>query len=109
MWPDDETCKGHNFELIPPNPVEARYVRFKVKCARRTAVSEVQVLEFIKYEPFDLKIALPDGKDRSDIPKYNPKWEFTRPYKSDQAGPSSSAGGHDRPKGDESKGGKAKA
>jgi hypothetical protein len=109
MWPDDETCKGHNFELVPPNPVEAQYVQFKVKCARRTSVSEVQVLEFIKYEPFDLKIALPDGKDRSDVSKYNPKWEYTRPYKSGEAGASSDAGNQDTPKGGKSKSDKAKA
>ena len=27
----------------------------------------MQVLDAVKYEPFDLKLALPDGKDRSDI------------------------------------------
>jgi hypothetical protein len=26
-----------------------------------------------KYEPFDLKLALPDGTDRSDITRYNPR------------------------------------
>ena len=59
-----------NYLLIPPKPVEARYVRFDITPARFLSVSEVQVLDFIKYEPFDLKIALPDGKDRSDITQY---------------------------------------
>ena len=70
MWTDEETFCGHNFELILPKPVEARYVRYRLSPARNCEVTEVQVLDFIKYEPFDLKIALPDGKDRSDITLY---------------------------------------
>ncbi|MFB3894388.1 MAG: discoidin domain-containing protein [Phycisphaerae bacterium] len=62
MWTDEETFCAHNHELILPKPVEARYVRFKVTCARFTSISEVQVLDFIKYDPFDLRIALPDEK-----------------------------------------------
>jgi len=33
------------------------------------------------YESFDLKIALPDGKDRSDITQYNPKHTPMKPCK----------------------------
>jgi hypothetical protein len=62
MWTDEETFTAHNHELILPKPVEARYVQFKVKCARFTSISQVQALDFIKYEPFDLKIALPNEK-----------------------------------------------
>ena len=61
---------GPNYLLIPTKPVEARYVRFDITPARILSVSEVQVLDLIKYEPFDLKLALPDGKDRSDITAY---------------------------------------
>jgi hypothetical protein len=60
FWPDDETLCAHLFELIPPAPVDARYIRFKVTPARTLTVSEVEVLDFIEYEPFDLRLALPD-------------------------------------------------
>ncbi len=40
--------------------VQARYVRFKVSPERIVGISEVQALDFVKYEPFDLCIALPD-------------------------------------------------
>ena len=50
---------AHNFELIPPEPVQARYVRYKVTPERALTVSEVEVLDSIRYEPFDLRIALP--------------------------------------------------
>ncbi|HEY0455637.1 MAG TPA: discoidin domain-containing protein [Verrucomicrobiae bacterium] len=59
MWPDDETFTGQNFELLLPQPVSARYVRFKITPERTMTVSEVQALDFIKYEPFDLRVALP--------------------------------------------------
>ena len=59
MWPDHEKLGAHNYELILPQPVTARYVRFKLTAKRYTSVSEVQVLESITYEPFDLKLALP--------------------------------------------------
>ena len=79
---DDEKFCGHNFEMIPEKPVEARYVRFVVTPVRgAVTVSEVQVLDFIRYEPFDLRIALPDGRDRSDIAQYNPKHAPMKPYK----------------------------
>lgn len=64
MWNDEETFEAHNHELILAKPVEARYVRFKLKPARTLGVTEVQVLDGIKYEPFDLKLALP-----KDAPK----------------------------------------
>ena len=70
MWTDEETFCAHNHELILAKPVEARYVKFKITPARFTSISEVQVLDSINYEPFDLKIALPDGKDRSDVAAY---------------------------------------
>ena len=60
FWPDDETVCAHVFELVPPSPVEARQVRFKITPARTLTVSEVEVLDFIRYQPFDLRIALPD-------------------------------------------------
>ena len=67
--------------LIPPKPVQARYVKYKVTPARTVSITEVQVLESIKYKPFDLKVALPDGTDRSDISKYNPKHTPSKPYR----------------------------
>ena len=79
MWPDEETLKGPNYLLITPRPVEARYVRFDLAPARFLSVSEVQVLDFVKYEPFDLKLALPDGEDRSDITRYPLKHTVSTP------------------------------
>ena len=60
MMPDDETATGFTYDLVPKEPIEARYVRFKVTAERTLTVSEVQVLDQIKYTPFDLRIALPD-------------------------------------------------
>lgn len=59
FWPDEEVIAGHLFEHILPEPVRARYVRFKVTPERALTVSEVEVLDRIRYEPFDLRIALP--------------------------------------------------
>jgi hypothetical protein len=59
MWPDEEVIAGHNFELIPPAPVTARYARYKLTPERAVTVSEVQVLDRIEYKPFDLRVALP--------------------------------------------------
>ncbi len=60
FWPDDEIIAAHLFELALAAPVDARYVRFKVTPERTLTVSEVEVLDFIKYEPFGLRLALPD-------------------------------------------------
>ena len=60
MAPDEETMTGPVFDLIPPRPVEARYVRYKVTARRFTQISEVQVLDEIQHRPFDLRIALPE-------------------------------------------------
>lgn len=62
LMPDDETATGLLYELTPPQPVQARYVRFKITPERILTVSEVQALDFIKYEPFDLRVALPGEK-----------------------------------------------
>ena len=81
MWPDDETLAGYNHELILKEPVEAQFVKFKITPVRGgLSVSEVQVLDSIQYALFDLGIALPDGKDRSDITQYNPKHTPSKPY-----------------------------
>ena len=72
-WPDEETLKGPNYLLVAKEPVQARYVRFAITPQRILSVSEVQVLDSIAYEPFDLKLALPDGRDRSDITACNPR------------------------------------
>lgn len=59
LWPDEEVFTAPIFELVPPRPVEARYVRFHLTSRRFLMTSEVEVLDFLKYEPFDLRIALP--------------------------------------------------
>jgi hypothetical protein len=60
IWPDDETLQAHLFELIAEHPVQARFVRFKLTPARILTVSEVQVLDSMKYAPFSLRVSLPD-------------------------------------------------
>ena len=60
MLPDDETAGGWPFELLLPAPVQARYVRLKLTPQRIVCVSEVQVFDAVTYQPFDLRIALPD-------------------------------------------------
>jgi len=59
MWPDEETLGAYNHVLLAKEPVEARYVKFAVKSSRKMVISEVQVLDGVKSEPFDLRIALP--------------------------------------------------
>ena len=58
--PDDESLTGPLFEHIPATPPVARYVQFKITAERTLTVSEVEVLNFIRYHPFDLRLALPD-------------------------------------------------
>lgn len=58
-WPDEEMIGGHVYDLPLPAPVEARYVRLKVTPERTPIVSEVEVLDFLRSEPFDLRLALP--------------------------------------------------
>ena len=60
IWPDEEVIAAHNFEFIPPVPVTARYVRYRITPERAITVSEVEVLDRIRFEPFDLQLALPD-------------------------------------------------
>jgi len=60
FWPDEEVIAAHLFELIPPQPVAARYVRFKVTPERMLTVSEVEALDSIHYIPFNLRVTLPD-------------------------------------------------
>jgi hypothetical protein len=60
IWPDEESETGPVLTLVPRQPVQARYVRYKITARRFTDVSEVMVLDSIKSEPFDLRIALPE-------------------------------------------------
>jgi hypothetical protein len=62
MWPDEETITGATFRLIPEQPVTARFVQYKVTSPRFFCCTELEVLDAIKYEPFDLRVALPDEK-----------------------------------------------
>lgn len=57
--PDEEIECGYNFPLIPAAPVQARYIRYKIEPARSITVSEVQVLDSWRSEPFDLRLAMP--------------------------------------------------
>ena len=60
MLPDDETAQGFTFTKQLSQPIQARYFRFQVKPRRILGITEVQALDFVKYDPFDLCIALPD-------------------------------------------------
>ncbi|MEN6345034.1 MAG: hypothetical protein ABFE16_06975 [Armatimonadia bacterium] len=62
MMPDEETATGYLYELAPEKPVQARYVRFAIRPQRSMTVSEVQALDAVHHEPFDLRIALPDDE-----------------------------------------------
>ena len=61
MWPDDEQFVAYNHTLLLDQPIEPRYVKFAAKASRFMVISEVQVLDGVKSEPFDLKVALPRG------------------------------------------------
>ena len=60
MYFDDETFTAVNFFLPMEKPVEARFVKYKVTSDRQFGCTEVQVLDSFKFEPFDLKLAMPD-------------------------------------------------
>lgn len=59
MLQDDERATAWNFELALASPVSARYVRYRLTPMRTTCISEVQALDRVAYEPFDMRIALP--------------------------------------------------
>jgi hypothetical protein len=59
MWTDEETFGAYNHTLVLDKPVDARFVKFAVKPSRMMVITEVQALDGVKYEPFDLKVALP--------------------------------------------------
>jgi hypothetical protein len=61
IMPDDETATAFTYELIPHHPAKARYVQYRIILERTLTVSEVQVLDFIEYKPFDLRLALPSA------------------------------------------------
>jgi len=62
MWPDEETITGATFRLVPQKPVTTRFVQYKVTSPRFFCCTELEVLDAIKYEPFSLRVALPDEK-----------------------------------------------
>ena len=62
MAPDDESFGAYSFYLIPKAPVTTRYVRYRVTSPGFFCCTELFALDSIKYEPFDLRIALPDEK-----------------------------------------------
>lgn len=59
FYPDEETITGHTFRVIPAAPVKARFVRYTVTSPRHFCATEVEVLDAITFEPFDLRVALP--------------------------------------------------
>ena len=65
MWTDEELFVAHNHTLQLDKPIDARYVKFAITPSRMMVVTEVQVLDGVKSEPFDLKVALPGNKPQS--------------------------------------------
>ncbi|MCL2646979.1 MAG: discoidin domain-containing protein, partial [Phycisphaerales bacterium] len=68
MYADDETFQGVNFFLPMEKPVDARFVKYKVTSPRMFGCTEVQVLDGFKFEPFDLKLAMPDPAQNGKRP-----------------------------------------
>jgi len=62
LLPDNEELKGTTFRIIPPKPVQTRYVQYKVTSKRMFVATELEVLDSISFKPFDLRVALPDEK-----------------------------------------------
>ena len=62
MLTDDETATGWNYTLVPKAPVVARWVKYVVIPRRTMGLTEIQALDSIKSEPFDIRIALPDER-----------------------------------------------
>ena len=63
ILPDSEKLEGYNYELLLPKPVECRLVRWRVSAPKHVVlITEVQALDFIRYEPFDIRLTLPDEK-----------------------------------------------
>jgi hypothetical protein len=59
MWPDSHHLTAHNHTKLLDEPVQTRYVMFKLTSDRFLSVSELQVIESVTSEPFDLRLALP--------------------------------------------------
>ena len=68
MLLDSEQGTAWNFERRLPAPVSARFVRYRVSPRRIVCASELQVFDRIDDEPFDLRIALPDGASEPPPP-----------------------------------------
>jgi len=85
MLSDDETLGAYLFALVLPEPVTARYVRYRITARRSLCVSEVQALDFIRSEPFDIRIALPDDEapGGGEMPKV--LTQLGRPVPAEQA------------------------
>ena len=62
MWTDEETMRGHTFRVVPAKPVTARFVRHRVPNKRLLDCTELEVLDSIRSDPFDLRLALPDER-----------------------------------------------
>ncbi|MGA2033092.1 MAG: hypothetical protein ABSG68_12610 [Thermoguttaceae bacterium] len=60
MLPDDEMFGAYSFYLRPDSPVTTRYVRYEVTSPSFFCCTELLVPETLKYEPFDLRLKLPD-------------------------------------------------
>jgi hypothetical protein len=58
VWTDEETMTGGTFRVIPERPVSARFVQYRIKSDRNFCATELEVLDSIKSELFDLRVAL---------------------------------------------------
>lgn len=62
IYPDEEKLTAHTFRLIPKDKVKARYVRYQITSPRHFCATEIEVLDSIRFDPFDLKLAPPEAK-----------------------------------------------
>ena len=72
MLQDDEKATAWNFELQLPAQVSARYVRYRATPKRNLCISELQVLDRVSYQPFDIRIAPPVDPGTPTEPESDP-------------------------------------
>jgi Bacterial Ig domain len=72
MLQDDEKATAWNFELQLPAQVSARYVRYRALPKRNLCISELQVLDRVSYQPFDIRIAPPVDSGTPTDPESDP-------------------------------------
>ena len=100
MWPDNESITSATFRFVRTMPVMARYVKYQVTNKRIFDCAGLEVLDSIKSEPFDLRLALTDeagpakslappddGSENSGMPISEPAASKRRQSRPESAAP----------------------